>query len=93
MEDRDKFGPGNLIIFYMGKFVSLKELYRGKRVTDLQQLMGPKDTTISPLGRADLLKFGLAGSAVFVFNAIIYTYNEIKKKNSKKNISPTGNRV
>ena len=45
------------------------------------------------VGRADLLKFGLAGSAVFFFNAIIYTYNEIKKKNSKKIIYPTGNGV
>ena len=57
-----------------------------------------KKTGISPtetyaLGRAELLKFGLAGSAVFFFNAIIYTYNEIKKKMSKKIISPTGNGV
>ena len=48
MEDRDKYGPGHLIIFYMGKLISRKELYRGKRVTDLPQLMGPKDTTTSP---------------------------------------------
>ena len=32
------------------------------------------------LGRANLLKFGLTGSAVFFFNAIICTYNEINKK-------------
>ena len=45
------------------------------------------------IGRADLLKFGLSGSAVFFFNAILQTYNEIEKKKSKKIISPTGNGV
>ena len=43
------------------------------------------------VGRADLLKFGVSGSAVFLFNAILYTYNEIKHFFPKKTISPTGN--